>query len=112
MLFHKCLCNERIEILLYAAEAGAYISGPGREEFEALCSLVETGHMYRGEALTEHPELAYYSITKKGGSVLVCNSLKDIYDKTSLYPHLVAHIKTSKLDCAQVCLPEKIPHEG
>lgn len=111
MLFRKCLCNEQIEVLLYAAEKGAFISGLGREEFETLCSLVETGHMYRGDALTDYPESAYYSITQKGHSALVCNSIKDLYDKTSLYPHLAAHIKTSRLDCSQVCMPEKISPE-
>jgi len=111
MLFHKCLSDEQIEVLLYAAGKGAFISGPGLKEYETVCSLVETCHLYRGEDQADRPVFAYYSITKKGHSALVCNSMKDIYSQTSLHPHLVSHVKKTKLDCSQACLPEKIIHE-
>lgn len=111
MLFHKCLSDEQLEVLLYAANNGSFISGPGQEEFEAVCSLVLTGQLHRGEAPSGLVDCAYFSLTKKGHTEMVCNSMKDIYSKETLRSNLVAHIKTAELDCSQVCLAEKVIHQ-
>ena len=112
MLFHKCLTDEQLEVLLYAANNGTFICGPGKEEFEAVCSLVLTGQLHRGEAPPDHPDWAYFSLTKKGHAEMVCNSMKEIYNRESLHSNLDAHIKAAELDCSQLCMSEKIIHRS
>lgn len=104
----KCLTTEEMDLLLWAAQNGAFLSAPERDEFETLCQLVDSGHMFHNQPISNSIAAAtYYSITKKGFAVLQCNFLWNVYDETNAYQHVVAHVNECRLDCNQACLHER-----
>lgn len=104
----KCLTSEEIHLLLWAAQNGAFLSSPEHNEFEIICQLVESGHLFHSQPINSIDAAStYYSITKKGFAVLQCNFLWNVYDETSAHQHVVAHVNECKLDCHQSCLQEK-----
>ncbi|OIQ85050.1 hypothetical protein GALL_331220 [mine drainage metagenome] len=104
----KCLTSEGMDILLWAAQNGAFLSSPEHKEFETICQLVASGHLFYGQAMNNLDSgTAYYSITKKGFAVLQCNFLWNVYDETNAHQHVIEHINECRLDCHQSCLQEK-----
>jgi len=107
----KCLTSEEMDLLLWAAQNGAFLSSPEHQEFEIICQLVESGHLFHGQPMNSVDAAAtHYSITKKGFAVLQCNFLWNVYDETSAHQHVVAHVNECRLDCNQACLHDKKMH--
>jgi hypothetical protein len=112
----KCLSNEAKDLLLWAAQNGAFLSDASQEDFKTLCQLVDSGHLFKGHPLNDSTEdlsrvavsdstsEAYYSITKKGFAILQCNFLWNVYDEASAHPIVVAHVNECKVECDQNCL--------
>lgn len=104
----KCLSSEEMDLLLWAAQNGAFLSSPEHTEFEIICQLVTSGHLFHGQTISSIDAAAtHYSITKKGFAVLQCNFLWNVYDETSAYQHVVAHVNECRLDCNQTCLRDR-----
>lgn len=107
----KCLTIEDKDLLLWVAQNGSFSANSEHGDFEAICKLVASGHLFKGQPLNNEDkssiEESYYSITKKGFSVLKCNFLWETYHETDAHPHVVAHVNGSKLDCEQSCLLER-----
>lgn len=104
----KCLTSKQMDLLLWAAQNGAFLSSPEHQDFEMICQLVESGHLFQGQPINcNAPATTHYSLTKKGFSVLQCNFLWNVYDEASAYQQVIAHVNECKVDCKQTCLREK-----
>ena len=107
----KCLSIEEKDLLLWVAQNGAFLSNAKQHDYVTICKLVASGHLFHGQSFNANDdacsEEAYFSLTKKGFSVLECNFLWETYCATNAHPHVVAHVNGSKLECEQTCLHKR-----
>ncbi len=105
----KCLSRDAMDLLLWAAKNGAFSLDSSLKDAEIIGHLVDSGHLFHGQSIDEGDVASsYYSITKKGFSVLQCNFLWDVYDEGAAHPIVISHVNEAHLDCEQTCLRHEI----
>lgn len=105
----KCLSRDAMDLLLWAAKNGAFPLESSPQDIEMIGHLVDSGHLFHGQSINEGDDASsYYSITKKGFSVLQCNFLWDVYDESAAHPHVLSHVNEAHVDCDQTCLRHEV----